>query len=147
MKAGTHSVDGPDGIHVELAQGLSKGLRCIDEICKGPIGTGSAGQRLKGAPTQVDRLSVQQQLVLRVAILVDDLHLLDNGRLARLAGTFARGGSARVSFTSSVGWGVVSWSIIIYMLRAGWRETRGGQHSPRRRILHSFLYRRASSSI
>lgn len=42
----------------------------------------------------VDGMPVQPQFVDAVAVLVDDLHLLDNSRLAALARTFAQERSA-----------------------------------------------------
>lgn len=54
-------------VDVELAHGAYQGLCAVDDVL-------------------VDGEAVHGELLLRVAILVDDLHLLDDGRLAALAG-------------------------------------------------------------
>lgn len=57
---------------VELLHGADKGFCAINDVF-------------------VNGMPVQTQFVYTVAILVDDLHLLDNSRLSALAGTYARG--------------------------------------------------------
>jgi hypothetical protein len=60
---------------VELLHGTDEGFGAINDIL-------------------VDGMPVEAQFVDAVAVLVDDLHLLDNGRLAALTGTFAQCGLA-----------------------------------------------------
>jgi hypothetical protein len=55
------------GLDLELAHGANEGLRAVDDVL-------------------VDGQAVHGQLLLCVAILVDDLHLLDDGRFAAFAG-------------------------------------------------------------
>jgi hypothetical protein len=60
-------VAGRLGLYLELSHGADEGLCAVDDVL-------------------VDGEAVHGELLLRVAILMDDLHLLDNGRLAALAG-------------------------------------------------------------
>jgi hypothetical protein len=55
------------GLDLELAHGANEGFGAVDDVL-------------------VDGEAVHGELFLGVAVLVDDLHLLDNGRLAALAG-------------------------------------------------------------
>ncbi len=55
------------GFHLELAQSQYDGLRRVDEVFD-------------------DGESIEQEFVLVVAILVNDLHLLDDGGFARFSG-------------------------------------------------------------
>lgn len=61
------AVAGALGADVELSHGADEGFGAVDDVF-------------------VDGETVHGELVLGVAILVDNLHLLDNGRLAALAG-------------------------------------------------------------
>ena len=91
------------GLDLELPHGADEGFRAVDDVL-------------------VYRQAVHGELLLCVAVLVDDLHLLDNGRLAALART-----CSRVSLPSRV----QAWALSCV---------------PSSRILHSRRSRRESSS-
>jgi hypothetical protein len=96
------------GLYLELSHGADEGLCAVDDVL-------------------VDGEAVHGEFLLRVTILMDDLHLLDNGRLAALA----RACGALAWQMGPVG----AWS-------------SGGRKGclPSSRILHSRRNRRESSS-
>jgi hypothetical protein len=73
--------------NVELLHGAYEGFGAVNDIL-------------------VDGMPVKAQFVDAVAVLVDDLHLLDNSRLAALTRTFAHSGSVddvdRTGFRSNL---------------------------------------------
>jgi hypothetical protein len=103
--ASAHPVFRPLAIDLELPHLEDDGLRAVDKVL-------------------VDGRAVFEQLFRSEAVLVDDLHLLHDSRLARLARAYAEGSSAATPPS------------------AGARDD-----APSRRILHSFLNLRRSSSI
>jgi hypothetical protein len=88
------------GLDLELAHCANEGLCAVDDVL-------------------VDGEAVHGELLLRIAVLVDDLHLLDDGRLAALAGACRALACTR---------------------------SRPGGGLPSSRILHSRRNRRESSS-
>lgn len=96
-------VAGRLGLYLELPHGADERLCAIDDVL-------------------IDGEAVHGELLLRVAILVDDLHLLDDGRLAALSGACR----------------------MLASVRGGCRVGVGS--SPSSRILHSRRNRRESSS-
>ena len=82
----TYPVDALRRVHLELAHRCDQALCRVDNVCRSIVSAlvpkARDGAR---ARTFVDGESEHEQLVSRVAVLVDDLHLLDDRRLARFA--------------------------------------------------------------
>lgn len=135
-------VDGAGHVLVKVVAGVCADVVVEDALCAGAVvGVGAVHAELAHGEDDVVRAleevaedggAVGHELGLGVAVLVDDLHLLDDRALARLARAWYT--YTHTGIAGEVG---VEWCRLEEM----------GRDAPSRRILHSFLNLRESSSI